>query len=160
MRKPKAVAILCLLVTLLFTMCKPDCEYESSPEIEPCGKNETCGDIIDIVDIYKSALIYNSEYIITNDSLYNELKKLDTVNGISWPDVNFEDEMLIGKYTESTGCSGNSTYKLTIVNSEYVLSIRNISHGNCDKLMMKTHWLIIPRIDSSNLIIQVIENEC
>lgn len=156
----KKMTYLLILIAIITTTCKKECKYDSYSQIEPCGKNETCVNNIEIIDIQNTEFTYNSQYIITNDSIYTAIKKLDSINVINWPDINFEKEILIGKYTESTGCSLNTSYKLTKVDNEYLLSIRNISHGNCDKLIIKTHWLIIPKIDSSTINFKIINNEC
>lgn len=145
---------------LIFTSCKRECKYESYPEVETCANNETCVEDIRVIDIYKSALTYHSEYVITNDSIYDAVKSFDSINGINWPVIDFDKEILIGKYTESSGCSMKTSYKLTKSSNGYLLNIRNVTHGNCDMLIMKTHWLQVPRLNNVNVSFNVINNEC
>lgn len=84
---------------------------------------------IQVIDIQNTEFTYDSEYIILNDSNYSAIKELDTLNAITWPNIDFEKNFLIGKYTESSGCAINTSYKLTKEADKYLLYIRNTSHG-------------------------------
>lgn len=119
------------------------CEYTFMPEVEWSG--DTVVYIQDVMSLHNTEYNYKYQYVITNDSLYRELKNIDTINIIDWPVINFEEEILVGKYTENTGCNVDSNYKLTKDNSGYVLTIRNFEKGYCEKLIKKTHWVKIAR---------------
>jgi len=127
-----------LSLFLLFNSCEKEDMFE--------------GIIVQKLDIERCLPLFNNEpeeYVITNDSLYQNLLTIEEpiCEDYALPDIDFATYSLLGKYTVSDG--EVKYYKREVIKDDvrkkYVYSIY-IKSKNNQRAAISMNWVLVPKL--------------
>lgn len=156
--------ILSLYIVLLFIIsCNQNDSINDPFEVKDCSNPIITGQIIELLEFdLNENVIFNSnfEYIIKNQNQFDSLIAIKDTN-YNFPEINFDEQSLIGIYTSGTGCEITFDRLLNIDNQERIITYTIIirSCGNCEKLGYSMNWAVIPKIEDEYSINFIINNQ-
>lgn len=126
--------------------------------LSSCSKSPACwgddknkGIINNSIIINCSPTIYKENYVITSDSIYQQIF-LDTTNGqtiCQLPNIDFSKETLLG--IVATGqCNTKVIREVISLDNEkkYHYKVKIRSCGQCKKEMFTYNWVTVPKLPS------------
>lgn len=101
------------------------------------------------------------EFIITSNEEYSKFSENlvdhDFCLNYNFPEIDFSNYILIGKYADSGGCSIDFSRNLYVDTSAreliYVINVK--AEGMCDMLGSSMNWALVPKHDGFNIVFDV-----
>jgi len=129
-----------------------------------CAKNDErvqlTASYFELNECFSTMSLRGAEVVITDQNSYQEFQDsiqrhfYDYCDTVSLPEINFEESMFLGVYTQTSGCS--TQYLRSVYYSEenntYDYEVSVIQEGLCEMLITSFNCAIIPKQSDSEVV--------
>lgn len=144
-----AKKLLFVLITSLVVSCSKDNE-----------RIQLTVSYFELNECFSTMTLNGDEVVITDQNSYQEFQDsirryfYDYCDTVSLPEINFEESIFLGVYTQTSGCSAQ--YLRSVYYSEesnyYDYEISVIQEGLCEMLITSFNCAIVPKQSESEVV--------